>query len=180
MECSPEDVSSSAINRWRAAVYGLQAKMIWDGEERPVTELARSMINLAEEGMSMLGASQKDLSVIDTMLKKRQTQADFVIALEKGDPDPHRLLRSAVTIYNRDHDAFKTYLKIAPTLPVVDPMSMEEFLLSKITKDVPAFEVAVLTPLSPYDFDVLIDRLRQEGKVRVEEDLQWGRTISRT
>ncbi len=179
MECSADDVSSTAINRWRAAMYGLQAKMIWDGEERPVTEIARSMIDVAEEGMSVLGASKKDLSVIDTMLKKRQTQADFVIALAEGDPDPHRLLRTIATIYDRDHDAFKSYLGIAPALPVVEPVSMDDFLLSKITKDVPAFEVAVLTPLSPYDFDALIERLRRQGRVRVEDDPQWGRKISR-
>lgn len=179
IECTSEDVRWTAINRWRASKYGLQAKLMWEGRERPAPEVAQMMIGLAEEGMSILGAKRGDLSVIPRMLKKRQTQADFIIALEKSDPDPHRLLRTIATIYDRDHDAFKKYLEMAPTLPVLEPMSIEEFLLSKITREMSAFEVGVRTPLSPYDLDRLIEKLEASGEVKVEMDERWGRRISR-
>lgn len=179
MECSAEDVYWTAVNRWRAAKYGLQAKLMWNGEERPISEIARSMIDLAEEGMSILGASKNDLVVTRTMLKKRQTQADFVIAMQKCDPDPHRLLRTIASIYEEDNDAFKKYLEMASKLPVLEPMSIEEFLLSKITKEMSAFEVGIRTPLSPYDFDRLIEKMEAERKVKVDMDEQWGRRITR-
>jgi len=179
MECDAEDVYWTAINRWRAAMYGLQAKLMWDGKERPVSEIARSMIDLAEEGMSILGAKKRDLVVLGTMLKKRQTQADFIIAIQKNDPDPHSLLRTIATVYQRDHDAFKKYLEMAPELPALAPVSIEDFLLSKITREMSAFEAGIRTPLSPYDFDRLIEKLEAEGKVRVDMDEQWGRRITR-
>lgn len=179
MECDPKDVYWSAINRWRAAKYGLQAKLRWDGEEKPISEMARSMIDIAQEGMSILGAKKSDLVLIHKMLKKRQTQADFLLALQKLDPDPHRFLRAIANVYERDHDAFKKYLDMAPTLPVVRPLSMEEFLLSKITKEIPAFQLAIHTPLAPYDFDRLIERLEGEGKIRVEQDEKSGRRMTR-
>ena len=179
MECTEEDVRWTAINRWRASKYGLQAKLMWEGREKPITEVARIIIDLAQEGMSMLGAGKKDLDIIQTMLRKKQTQADFVMAIHRTDPDPHSLMRTLATIFDRDPDAFKKYLKIAPSLATVQPMSIEDFLLSKITKDMPAFEVGVRTPLSPYDFDRLIDKLVAEGKVKTEMDEKWGRRISR-
>jgi len=180
MECTEEDVRWTAINRWRAAKYGLQAKLIWDGEERPVAEVARKVIDIADEGMSVLGAGRRDLSVIGMMLKKRQTQADFVSAIQRSDPDPHSLMRTIATIYEKDHDAFKKYLEIAPALPAIEAMSIEAFLLSKITREMSAFEVGVRTPLSPYDFDRVIEKLEAEGKVKVEMDEKWGRRITRT
>ena len=179
MECTEEDVRWTAINRWRASKYGLQAKLMWEGREKPITEVARIIIDLAQEGMSMLGAGKKDLDIIQTMLRKKQTQADFVMAIHRTDPDPHSLMRTLATIFDRDPDAFKKYLKIAPSLATVQPMSIEDFLLSKITKDMPAFEVGVRTPLSPYDFDRLIDKLVAEGKVKTEMAEKWGRRISR-
>lgn len=179
IECDGEDFYWSTINRWKAAKYGLQAKLTWDGQEKPVSEIARSMIDIAEEGMSILGAKKSDLILIRKMLKKRQTQADFLIALQKADPNPDRLLRAIANVYEKDHDAFKKYLDMAPTLPALRPLSMEEFLLSKITKEVPAFQLAIHTPLVPYDFDRLIEKLEAEGKIRVEKDEIWGRTMTR-
>jgi hypothetical protein len=179
IECTEEEVRSTAVNRWRACKYGLQAKLLWEGKEKPVTEVAHKVMSLADEGMAVLGAGEKELRIIRRMLEKRQTQADFIAAVQKGEPDPHSLLRTLATIYDRDHDAFKRYLEMAPVLPVAEPMDIEEFLLSKITREMSAFEVGVRTPLSPYDFDRVIEKLESEGKIRVEMDEKWGRRISR-
>jgi gamma-glutamyl:cysteine ligase YbdK (ATP-grasp superfamily) len=174
-----DDYYWTAINRWRATKYGLQAKLMWDGQEKPVSEIARSMIDIASDGISILGAKKSDLVTINKMLEKRQTQSDFVIALQKDDADPHRLFRALATIYDRDQNAFAKYLDMASTLPVLEPMDIEEFVFSKLTKEVPLFEAAIRTPLSPYDFDRLVDKLEAEGRIKVAKDETWGRTLTK-
>ena len=56
---------------------------------------------------------------------------------------------------------------------------MEEFLLSKITKEMPAFQAGIRTPLAPYDFDRLVEKLEAEGKIKVEKDERLGLTLTR-
>ena len=177
-EYNPEEFYWNAVNRWRAAKYGLQAIFHWEGKEQPVTEILKEMLKLAEEGLGLLGAKLDDLTTIAKMIEKGQTQADFVLSLYELEKDPHRLFRTMATIF-QDEEAFGRYLAMAPSLSPVKPMDIKDYILSKITVDVRIGELSFFSPLSPYDLDRVLAELEREGLIEVQYDPIWGRMYSR-
>jgi gamma-glutamyl:cysteine ligase YbdK (ATP-grasp superfamily) len=162
---SEQDYHTIMVNRWRAAKYGLQAVLTWDGEEVPVQTVLTSMVELAEDGMELLGASRADLRTVRAMLRKRQTQADFqlaVFAKERG--DAHRFTRTMANI-QRDPAAFEKYLRRAQILPVVSPADYPERLLSAIEVETPYPLLLRQTPLAPAALDALLARFVREGRL---------------
>jgi len=177
-ECDPDEFFWNSVNRWRAAKYGLQATFHWDGEEKPVTEILKEMLNLAAEGLNLLGAEIKDLTTIAKMIEKRQTQADFILTLYELDKDPHRLLRTIATIF-QDKEAFGKYLDMAPILPPVAPMDIRDHILSKIAIGSRIGELSFFSPLAPWDLDRVLEELERDGLIEVQYDPIWGRMYSR-
>jgi gamma-glutamyl:cysteine ligase YbdK (ATP-grasp superfamily) len=160
-------------NRWRAAKQGLQAILTWDGAELPVQTVLTAMLDLAQDGMAELGASVDDLEIVRAMIAKRQTQADFqlaVYATERG--DAHRFTRTMANI-QRDPEAFETYLKRAPVLPVGKPISFAEHVLSRIEIETPYNVLFRQTPLSPVQLDGLLAEFTRDGLV-LEERSETG------
>jgi len=177
-ECDPDEFFWNSVNRWRAAKYGLQATFHWDGGEKPVTEILKEMLNLAAEGLNLLGAEIKDLTTIAKMIEKRQTQADFILTLYELDKDPHRLLRTIATIF-QDEEAFGKYLDMAPILPPVAPMDIRDHILSKIAIGSRIGELSFFSPLAPWDLDRVLEELERDGLIEVQYDPIWGRMYSR-
>jgi len=173
-ECNPDEFFWNSVNRWRAAKYGLQAIFHWDRGERPVTEILKEMLNLAEEGINLLGAEFKDLITIAKMIEKRQTQADFILTLYELEKDPHRLLRTMATIF-QDEGAFGKWLDIAPVLPPIVPMDIKDHILSKITIGSRIGELSLFSPLSPWDLDKVLEELEKDGLIKVQYDPIWGK-----
>lgn len=167
------------INRFWAAKYGLQATMKWDGEDRPVTEIFPEIFTIAREGMKIFGSAPEDLTIINKMLKKSQTQADFLIKLTKLDSDPASLLRTMMNILTEE-DFFKYYLKKAKKLSPKKSPSIEEFILSKITKDVPYLNIYICTPLSPFHLNKVLTKLEKENKITSRISPYEGKLYSRT
>ena len=153
-----------SINRFRAAKDGLQAVLNWEGDEKPVAEIFKEIFKLADEGMNQFGASVDKLTTIQAMLRKRQTQADFMKLFISLDNDPPSLFRTIATVL-ADDNAFLHYLKKARTLPKGKPFDLEGYILSRITKDIPCSNLSLLTPLPPYYPNQLLKRLEKEGKV---------------
>ena len=106
-EITEEGYQAAMLNRWRAARHGLEATFSWEGRDVPVQTLLTAMVDMAQDGMALLGASAEDLRIVRTMIEKRQTQADFqrvVFARERG--DAHRFTRTMANI-QRDPAAFE-------------------------------------------------------------------------
>jgi gamma-glutamyl:cysteine ligase YbdK (ATP-grasp superfamily) len=164
---SGQDYETIMVNRWRAAKYGLQAVLTWGGREEPVQTVLTSMVELAQDGMKLLGASRDDLRVVRAMIRKRQTQADFqlaVFAKERG--DAHRMTRTMANI-QRDPSAFERYLRRAPTLEVLRPADYAAHILSGVEIETPYPLVLRQTPLSPAALDAILDRFVADGRLLV-------------
>jgi gamma-glutamyl:cysteine ligase YbdK (ATP-grasp superfamily) len=162
---SEDDYDTVMVNRWRAAKHGLQAILTWGGREVPVQTVLTSMVDLAEDGMKLLGASRGDLRIVRTMIRKRQTQADFqlaVFAKERG--DAHRMTRTMANI-QRDRSAFEKYLRRAPTLDVVKPDDYGACLLSAVEVETPYPLILRSSPLSPAALDAILDRFVEDGRL---------------
>ncbi len=178
LEYDPDEFFWNSVNRWRAAKYGLQAIFRWEGKEVPVTDVLKEMLNLAEEGINLLGAEVGDLITIAQMIEKRQTQADFVLTIFELEKDPHRLLRALATIF-QDEEAFRKYLDRAPVLPLVEPMDIKDHILSKITVEITLHDLSLFSPLSPWDLDRVLDELERDGLIEVKYDPIWGKMYTR-
>lgn len=168
------------VNRWRAARHGLQAVFSYDGHDVAADELLTVMVGLAEDGMRVLGISGRDLKVCRAMIARRQTQADFQLAvLEAERGDVHRLTRTMANI-QRDPLAFEKYLRRAPVLPVVAPGDPVDDLLAFVGKETPYSALVRATPLSPAGLDAILTDL-VEGGLIVEGRSPLGvRLYSRT
>lgn len=177
---SVEDYDAMMLNRWRAAKHGLQAVFLWDGEEVAADALLTTMVGLAEDGMRVLGVSGGELSVAKAMLRKRQTQADFQLAVfEAESRDAHRLTRTMANI-QRDRRAFEKYLRRAAALPSVAPGDHAGELLASIGKETPYPVLVRETPLSPARLDVILSGFVGSGDV-VEGRSELGvRLFTRT
>jgi hypothetical protein len=174
-----EDYDTIMVNRWRAAKHGLQAILTWDGEEVPVQTVLTSMVGLAEDGMKVLGASPRDLRVVRTMIRKRQTQADFqlaVFAKERG--DAHRMTRTMANI-QRDHSAFEKYLRRAPTLEILKPADYALDILSAIGIETPYPLLLRQTTLAPAALDRILDRFVRDGRLSVSRSRLGNRLYTR-
>jgi gamma-glutamyl:cysteine ligase YbdK (ATP-grasp superfamily) len=152
-------------NRWRAARHGLQAVFVVGGRHVEVGSLLTDMVEVAQDGMRRFGAAPRDLRTIRTMVRKRQTQADFqqaLLALDRG--DPYRFTRTMMSV-QRDPRAFERYLRSAPTLPAVESDDHDRFLLEHIEVETPYPLLLRATPLGPDALDLLLDRFVREGAV---------------
>jgi gamma-glutamyl:cysteine ligase YbdK (ATP-grasp superfamily) len=153
------------INRWRASRHGLQAVFDRDGRRVEVVTLLTEMLDMAQDGMKLLGASVEDLRIVRRMLRKRQTQADFQTALlELDDRDPYRFTRTMMTV-QRDPGAFERYLRTAPTLPALEPEDHDAFLLDLVEVETPYHVLLRATPLGPDALDRVLERFVCERRV---------------
>jgi gamma-glutamyl:cysteine ligase YbdK (ATP-grasp superfamily) len=177
---SEDDYDTIMVNRWRAAKHGLQAVLTWEGEEVPVQTVLTSMVGLAEDGIKLLGASSKDLRVVRAMLRKRQTQADFqlaVFAKERG--DAHRMTRTMANI-QRDPSAFEKYLRRAPTLDVEKPAEYALDILSAVGVETPYPLLLRQTTLAPAALDRILERFVRDGRLLVSRSSLGNRLYTRT
>jgi len=174
-----EMVRWHSINRFRAAKDGLQTIFYWNGGEVPAVETFREIFHLAEEGIERFGASAGELKIINEMLRKRQTQSDFLLLFTELDKDPPSLFRTITNVLTGG-DGFKKYLRKAKKLPVKKPPSIKDFILSHITKDVPYYHLYILTPLTPFYLNRILNRLEKEGKIVSVVSSSEGELYSRT
>jgi gamma-glutamyl:cysteine ligase YbdK (ATP-grasp superfamily) len=160
---SREDYDAIMENRWRAAKHGLQAVFVVDDEEVAADVLLTRMVELAEDGMRVLGASGRDLGLVRAMAAKRQTQSDFLLAVFEAErKDVHRLTRTMANI-QRDTEAFEKYLKRAPSLPSVESDGCADEILESIGKETPYSTLLRGTPLSPARVDDVLAGYVDEG-----------------
>jgi gamma-glutamyl:cysteine ligase YbdK (ATP-grasp superfamily) len=174
-----DDYCTVMENRWRAAKYGLQAVFVVDGEEVSADTLLTGMVELAEDGMRVLGVSGRELKVIRSMAAKRQTQADFLLAVfEAEGRDPHRLTRTMANI-QRDGAAFEKYLRRAPALPVAGPGDPSREIIESIGRETPYSQLVRDTSLPPVRLDEILARHVAEGTLVEGRAKMGARTYTR-
>lgn len=162
-------------NRFRAARYGLQARFIWDGNDRDVVDILWNMMNIAD----FKAISCSGLELIEEMLQKRQTQADFCLFIHKFRRDIFELTRELANLTERE-DAFCKYLNNAPQLPSIEPLRIDDLILSYITKETP---ISYIYELLNLPYSVLTERLEKlikAGKIVRERTPEYGERYTRT
>jgi gamma-glutamyl:cysteine ligase YbdK (ATP-grasp superfamily) len=122
------------VNRWNAAMYGLQATFAWNGKLRPVSDVVEEVIEFAKPGLKQLEATKTDLAMIRKMAKKRQTQADLSRWLWDLNPDPYRYSMHLANIVGT-YDIVDEYLKTAPTLEPVPRVEPEQILKRSLCRE---------------------------------------------
>jgi hypothetical protein len=166
-EVAYDEFMAMMLNRWRASKYGLQATFVWKGEEVPAERMLTQMVEMAHDGMKLMGASSADLRTVRRMIQKRQTQADFqIVVFSKERGDAHRFQRTMANI-QRDSRAFEKYLASAPVLPTIEPPSYEDELLSVIEVETPFSNILRASPLGPAQLSDMLARLVEEGRLSV-------------
>jgi hypothetical protein len=156
-------------NRFRAARYGLQARFIWNGKERDVVDILWDMMDIAD--LNSIGCS--GLSLIEEMLQKHQTQADFCLFINKFCGDAFKLTRELGNIIERGNP-FRDYLKSAPKLPTLEPIKIDDLILSSVTKETPLSYIYELMSLPYSVLKKRLDGLVKEGKILRERTPEYG------
>lgn len=173
---SPKCYLESLENRIQAARYGLQATFRWEGVLRPVSEVLKEGIQIAQPEIERLGFSE--LPLISQMVAKRQTQADFQLSLGAGRDDHHRFARDLATVI-QDPDAFGRYLALAPMLLPLEPLDAKEFIYSHIEVETPYYQLYELLRLPYPVLDEHLRALELEGRIRVSRTPDRGALYSR-
>jgi len=171
--------SDMMLNRWQAARHGLQAVFRADGRRAPVQSVLTEALARAQDGMKRIGVVPGDLGLVRTMIEKRQTQADFqlaVFSLEGG--DPHRFTRAMANI-QRDPRAFERYLGAAPALGERRPDEPADIVLARIEIETPYPVILRATPLAATHLDSLLGQLVENGAVREGRNRLGVRTYTR-
>jgi gamma-glutamyl:cysteine ligase YbdK (ATP-grasp superfamily) len=162
---SDEAYAEMMLNRWRAAKHGLTAVFKVGGLDVPAQSVLTEALAVAQDGMRRIQASPDDLVLIREMVRKRQTQADFQLAVFDAEGrDPHRFTRSLANI-QRDERAFERYLTAAPPLDDVTQDDPVADLLSGIEVETPYTLLLRGTPFAPAELDRRLADLVREGRV---------------
>jgi gamma-glutamyl:cysteine ligase YbdK (ATP-grasp superfamily) len=162
---SDEAYADLMLNRWRAARHGLAASFRVGGEDVPARTVLTGMLEVAQDGMKRIHAGVDDLRVVREMIEKRQTQADFQLAVfENEGRDPYRFTRALANV-QRDGRAFERYLRTAPPLadaPADDPAAD---LLADIGVETPFTVLLRGTPMAPAVLDRVLAGYVRGGEV---------------
>ncbi len=161
-------------NRFRAARCGLQARLKWDGEERDVTDILWDMMDIAD--FKSIGGGE--VGFIKEMLNKRQTQADFCMFIYKYHNDLFQLTRELGNIMKRKN-SFLDYLKKAPVLDTLEPINIDDFILSYITRETPLSHIYELLYLPYGVLNERLNKLIKAGKITRERTPEYGERYTR-
>lgn len=167
----------SLVNRWRAAKYGLQAIFTVGDEAKNASQLIEEILQISEPGLERIGTSPGELSLIPRMVNKCQTQADFQLLIAEGNRDPHRYASELVRLLKRG-EPFEDYLEVACSLEPVEPMKLEEYLLSKIGADTPYSYLHELLLLPYAALEESLRKLESEALIQVKRSPEKGALYS--
>ena len=176
-----ESYERGMVNRWCAAKYGLQATLLWDDGPRPVVDIIDQMLDDCAESLRELGVSRRDLVLINRMIEKRTSQADYVLDLASRYKEPYEL--ASVMIKTLRHwDAFDNYIDRAPVLdpaPASDRRSILDEHLALIGEGSHFYRSREAMNLPPPAADRIVDELLREGSLRLEQSRDGGTLLTR-
>lgn len=179
---SETDYHEAMTNRWSAAKHGLQAGFHWRGADLPVTELISQMLDECAPALETLGAKRGDFTIIEAMLQKRATQADWAREIASRYPD-NWVFTSAHSKLTRDGGVFEEWLgKTAPfeALPAPDEAAILQTHLDVIGEGTHFYASRDAMNFPPPLADAMIEKLIEQGRVRRDESPKRGVTLSKT
>lgn len=169
------------VNRWSAAKYGLQASFHWQGREIPAVELLSQMLDECAPALQTLGARRSDFALMEAMLQKRSTQADWVREVAERYPDPW-VFASAHAKLARHGDVFDHWLQSAPALEVLPAPDEEAVLqahLDAIGEGTHFYRSRDALNFPPPQADAVVEQLVEQGRLRRDSSPKRGMTLSR-
>jgi hypothetical protein len=178
---SREDYRQALTNRWAASRYGMQATFAWEDAYRPVTDVLDEMLDDCADALVQLGATRRDLSLINEMIRKRICQADLGIDIGQRYDNPH-LLASAQAKVMRHWEAFDEYLATARPLepePQPDENVILEAHLGNIGEGTFRSRVHDTMYYPAAMTDEIIDTMVSRGLVRKEVTTTRGTLLHR-
>jgi len=183
VECrlTPEEYRDCMTNRWSAARHGLQATFQWEGRPRPVVEILDEMLDSCGEELRALGVRRSDLGIVNTMLRKRTCQADFVLKLAERYPDPW-CLASAYAKLIRHWEVFDEYVEAAPGLDPISQPDEDGILLehlANIGEGTHFYRSREVMCYPPPIADEIIERMLEQGVIRREVTENRGILLTR-
>ena len=180
-EISPDEYQNALVNRWSAAKHGLQSSFRIGDREVPVTALLSRMLDDCQTALGSLGAGRDDFPLIETMLQKRVTQADWTNEIAGRYPDAWVFV-SAHSKVARDGAVFEEWLETAPELEVVaapDDEAILQIHLDAIGEGTHFYRSRQVMQLPPPLADEIIAKLIGAGQLRRDESPKRGVTLSR-
>lgn len=179
-EISPTAYQNALINRWSAAKHGLQAGFRTRDGQIAVTELISQMLDECQTSLETLGAKREDFKLIETMLQKRVTQADWTNEIAGRYPDAWVFV-SAHSKVARDGIVFEEWLQSAPaleTFPAPDDEAILQIHLKAIGEGTHFYRSREVMHLPPPIADEIIEKLIAQGQLRRNESPRRGVTLS--
>ncbi|MHC4563348.1 MAG: glutamate-cysteine ligase family protein [Planctomycetota bacterium] len=176
-----EDYRQALTNRWAAARYGMQATFTWEDGYRPVTDVLDEMLDDCADALAQLGATRRDLCLINEMIRKRICQADLGIDIGQRYDNPH-LLASAYAKVVRHWEAFDEFLAAAQPLepaPPPDENVILEAHLGNIGEGTFRSRVHYTMYYPAAMTDEIIDTMVSRGLVRKEVTTTRGTLLHR-
>jgi gamma-glutamyl:cysteine ligase YbdK (ATP-grasp superfamily) len=181
-QLTPQDYQDCMTNRWSASRYGLQATFCWAGQPRPVVEVLSEMLDQCSAELAVLGVKRGDLGLVEQMLAKRLTQADYMLALAARYPDPYCLASVAAKLL-RHWDVVDEYVAAAPALepiPLLDEAGILAAHLETIGEGTHFYRSREAMYYPPPVADEIIERMVREGAIRRDVTEKRGILLSRT
>ena len=175
---SKQNFTEGIDNRIRAMRDGLQAIFLWEGKERKVTEILNEMIKTAYPTLKAIG--YEELPLIKKMIRKRQTQADFLSYLFNNyNGDIYDFTTYLSSGLNLLKNPFQRYLNFIPKLPTKDLMDINEYLLSMIGKRT-RYGILYRVLYQPTDvFEKRVWELKEKKLIDIQFDYEKGTLFSK-
>lgn len=165
-------------NRIRAMRYGLQALFLWESKEREVTDILKEMLEFANPTLKGLGYEK--LPLIEKMLQKRQTQADFLSYLfENYNGDLYDFTNYLASSLNLSEDPFDIYLEYAPVLQSENLMDINEYILSMVGNRTRYGSLYWVLYQTTEEFEKIIYELKKSKLINIEFDEEMGALFSK-
>ena len=178
---TPEIYRNALINRWSAAKYGLQAGFLTPDGEISVSDFLSQMLDECAQSLQTLGAQREDFSLIETMLQKHVTQADWTNEIAARYPDSWVFV-SAHSKVAQGGGVFEEWLHKTPVLAAIPAPSEDQILqihLDAIGEGTHFYRSREAMQLPPPMADKIIEKLIQQGRLRRDESPKRGITLSR-
>jgi gamma-glutamyl:cysteine ligase YbdK (ATP-grasp superfamily) len=180
-EVTPDEYRDAMVNRWSAAKHSLQASFHWQGEAISATELLSQMLDECALSLETLGAQRSDFVLLEAMLQKRATQADWVREIAARYPDPW-VFASVHAKLARHGNIFDEWLQSAPTLEAIAAPDDEAILqahLDAIGEGTHFYRSRDAMNFPPPLADSIVETLIEQGRLRRENSPKRGVTLSR-
>jgi len=158
----PAEWHAYHTDRLAATRHGLRATFDRGGEPISAVDAVREVLEIASERMTAFGLAPDRLEWIPKLLRKRVSQADFVLALRDAAADPWSLITDVVAA-TEESSGFERWLEATPTRRAARPIDPTDDLLRGLGPYGRVLDLNRWANLTGVDLQRRIDALVAEG-----------------